>query len=93
MRKRIRLIPILAAAAQLLAMAAPAGPLLTNIYIFSPDAFASGTNPQATNSDGAGPNGLVLSGSTLFGTAAAGAPPVWEPSSGSTRTGVTSPTF
>jgi uncharacterized repeat protein (TIGR03803 family) len=44
----------------------------TNLYIFSADAFGSGPSPQATNSDGVSPNGFVLSGHTLYGTAAAG---------------------
>jgi uncharacterized repeat protein (TIGR03803 family) len=44
----------------------------TNLYIFSADAFAAGSNPVATNRDGVNPNGFVLSGNTLYGTAAAG---------------------
>ena len=44
----------------------------TNLYIFSPDQFGSGPNPQATNDDGVSPNGLVISGGTLYGTAAGG---------------------
>jgi uncharacterized repeat protein (TIGR03803 family) len=44
----------------------------TNLYTFSADAFGSGPNPQATNSDGVNPNGFVVSGNTIYGTAAAG---------------------
>ena len=44
----------------------------TNLYTFSADAFGSGPSPQATNYDGVSPNGLVISGATLYGTAAGG---------------------
>ena len=44
----------------------------TNFYVFSAGDFASGPNPQATNSDGINPDGFLLSGNTLYGTAAAG---------------------
>ena len=41
----------------------------TNFYIFSADAFTSGANAQATNGDGVGPSGFVVSGNTIYGTA------------------------
>lgn len=44
----------------------------TNLYNFSPDAFPNGPNPQATNSDGIGPNGFALVGNVLYGSANAG---------------------
>jgi uncharacterized repeat protein (TIGR03803 family) len=40
----------------------------SNIYEFSADAFAAGSNPQATNGDGVGPSGFVVSGNTIYGT-------------------------
>jgi uncharacterized repeat protein (TIGR03803 family) len=55
-----------------LATASAPAALFTNLYIFSADAFSSGANPVATNSDGANPDGFVLSGNTLYGTAASG---------------------
>lgn len=42
----------------------------TNLYNFSADGFGSGS--KATNSDGVGPVGLVVSGNTVYGTAMAG---------------------
>jgi uncharacterized repeat protein (TIGR03803 family) len=56
-------------AAVLLAAADTRAATFTNIYIFSADNLASGTNPQATNSDGTHPNGLALSGNVMYGTA------------------------
>ncbi len=41
----------------------------TNLHTFT---IANGPPYPATNSDGTGPNGLILSGSTLYGTAAGG---------------------
>jgi uncharacterized repeat protein (TIGR03803 family) len=41
----------------------------TNLYLFSADAFTSGPNAEATNGDGVGPSGFVVSGNTLYGTA------------------------
>jgi uncharacterized repeat protein (TIGR03803 family) len=40
----------------------------TNLYSFTATSSSSGFYPY-TNSDGAGPNGLMLSGTTLYGTA------------------------
>jgi uncharacterized repeat protein (TIGR03803 family) len=44
----------------------------TNLYNFTVDAFQSGPNAQATNSDGVGPMGFVLVGDTIYGTANSG---------------------
>jgi uncharacterized repeat protein (TIGR03803 family) len=45
----------------------------TNLYSFSATADAGGGfDPVNTNSDGASPNGLILSGDTLYGTARGG---------------------
>jgi uncharacterized repeat protein (TIGR03803 family) len=55
----------------LAALPAPAV-TFTNLYKFSLDAYESGPNPQATNADGVGPNGFVLVGNVLYGTANAG---------------------
>ena len=46
----------------------------TNLHSFQPLSAVAHLVP-ATNSDGAHPNGLVLSGNTLYGTTAAGGPP------------------
>jgi len=45
------------------------GTSFTNLYSFTK---ISGTYPYFTNSDGAGPNPVILSGNTLYGTAGAG---------------------
>src|SRR5258708_7160931 len=55
--------------AGLLAAANVSAVTFTNLYDFSLDAFQGGTNPQATNSDGTHPVGLVISGDTIYGTA------------------------
>jgi uncharacterized repeat protein (TIGR03803 family) len=53
--------------------AAPAPAVtFTSLYNFSADGFGSGPNPQATNSDGVGPNGFVLEDNVLYGVANAG---------------------
>jgi uncharacterized repeat protein (TIGR03803 family) len=44
----------------------------TNIHIFSLDDFSAGPNPQRTNSDGITPDGCIISGNTLYGTASGG---------------------
>jgi uncharacterized repeat protein (TIGR03803 family) len=71
MKKTIHSL-FLIAAGLILAAASAQAETFTNFYIFTADAFESGSNPQATNGDGVGPNGFVLSGNTLYGTAAGG---------------------
>ena len=50
------------------------GITFTNLYNFSVDAFSSGNNPVATNSDGINPMGMVVAGNVIYGTAFYGGP-------------------
>ncbi len=44
----------------------------TNLHAFSMDDFGPGPNAQLTNSDGIAPDGFVISGNTIYGTAFSG---------------------
>ncbi len=73
MKKTINRFTLVLVALFLAAAGAQAA-MFTNLYIFSADVYTSGSDPVATNSDGAGPNSLILSGNTLYGTTSGGGP-------------------
>ena len=65
-----RLITIIAVV--LLTVTVASAVTFTNLYNFSVDAFNSGAPDEATNGDGISPDGFVIVGNVMYGTATTG---------------------